>query len=91
MEIFEWDETKAQSNLVKHGMSFEEASTVFEDRNGITLEDIPHSFQEVRYIEIGQSDRNRLLLVSYTERESRFRIISARHCTPREARLYDPS
>jgi uncharacterized protein len=91
MEAFEWDENKAQDNLIKHGISFEEASTVFEDLNGITLEDTEHSFQEVRYIEIGQSDRNRLLLVSYTERGTRFRIISARPCTPREARLYDPS
>ncbi len=91
MEAFEWDDTKTQQNLIKHGISFEEASTVFEDLNGITLEDPEHSFQEVRYIVIGKSDRNRLLLVSYTERSTRFRIISARPCTPREARLYDPS
>jgi uncharacterized protein len=91
MEAFEWDGNKAQQNLIKHGISFEEAATVFEDLNGITLEDPEHSFQELRYIEIGQSDRNRLLLVSYTERTPHFRIISARTCTSTEARLYDPS
>jgi uncharacterized protein len=91
MEPFEWDEDKAQRNLIKHGVSFEEAATVFEDFNAVTIEDTEHSFQEMRYIEVGVSDRNRLLLVSYTERETRLRIISARPCTSREARLYDPS
>jgi uncharacterized protein len=91
MEPFEWDETKAQRNLIKHGVSFEEAATVFEDHNAVTIEDTAHSFQELRYIDIGLSDRHRLLLVSYTERATRIRIISARPCTTREARLYDPS
>jgi uncharacterized protein len=91
MEPFEWNETKAQHNLIKHGVSFEEASTVFEDLNSVTIEDTKHSFQELRYIDVGLSDRRRLLLVSYTERETRIRIISARPCTTREARLYDPS
>jgi uncharacterized protein len=57
----------------------------------VTIEDTEHSFQEMRYIEIGVPNRNRLLLVSYTERETRLWIISARRCTSREARLYDPS
>jgi uncharacterized protein len=92
---FEWDDNKADRNLNKHGISFEEASTVFEDPNGVTIADTEHSFQELRYIEIGFSDRNRLLLVVYTDRETYFRIISARPCTAREANLYylyyDPS
>jgi uncharacterized protein len=90
MEPFEWDEDQAQRNLIKHGVSFEEAATVFEDLNVVTFEDTDHSFQELRYIDIGLSDRYRLLLVSYTDRETSIRIISARPCTPREARLYDP-
>jgi uncharacterized DUF497 family protein len=56
MEPFEWDETKAQRNLIKHGVSFAEAATVFEDLNAVTIEDTEHSFQELRYIDIGLSE-----------------------------------
>jgi uncharacterized protein len=91
MEPFEWDENKAQRNFIKHGVSFEEASTVFEDTDAVTFEDTEHSFEELRYINIGLSECNRLLLVVYTERGNCIRIISARSCTAQEARLYDPS
>jgi uncharacterized protein len=86
---FEWDENKANANFRKHGVSFEEAETVFLDSNTVTLSDITHSVTEERYIDIGLSSKGRLLLVSYTERGSRIRIISSRLCTAREARLYD--
>ncbi len=91
MGSFEWDENKAQINFTKHGVSFEEASTVFEDTDAETFEDTEHSFEELRYIDIGLSKYNRLLLVVYAERGNRIRIISARPCTSQEARLYDPS
>ncbi|NJL39963.1 MAG: BrnT family toxin [Leptolyngbyaceae cyanobacterium RM2_2_4] len=89
MQLFEWDEQKSDRNFSKHGIRFEEAETVFLDPNSITLFDITHSIEENRYIDIGFSFEGRLLLVVYTERNSRIRIISARLCTDKEARLYD--
>ncbi|HEY9640559.1 MAG TPA: BrnT family toxin [Coleofasciculaceae cyanobacterium] len=88
---FEWDDNKSDRNFKKHGVRFEEATTVFLDPNAVTLSDTLHSTEEDRYIEIGLSSRGRLLLVVYAERGSRIRIISSRLCTPREARFYDPS
>jgi uncharacterized protein len=86
---FEWDDNKAKRNLKKHGVSFQEASTVFDDAYSVTLEDLEHSFEELRYIEIGFSENDRLLLVVYTERGSQIRIISARSCTGNERKIYD--
>jgi uncharacterized protein len=87
---FEWDPQKATSNLVKHGIQFEEAATLFNtDPNSITLIDRRADFREERYIEIGRSARGRLLVVVYTERNERIRIISARRPTPQEVRHYD--
>lgn len=86
---FEWDVNKAKSNLNKHGVSFEEAETVFDNYGSITFEDLEHSFEELRYIEIGFSANGRLLLIVYTERGDRIRIISARPCTGNERKLYD--
>ena len=87
---FEWDDNKDDRNFNKHGVHFEEAATVFLDPNAVTLSDSTHSVKEERYIDIGFSSTGRLLLVFYTERSSRIRLISSRLCTPNEARLYDP-
>ena len=86
---YEWDRNKASSNQVKHGVTFEEAKSVFEeDFNTLTLSDLEHSFEEERYIEIGMSNEGRLLSIVYTEREMNICIIGARPATPQEVRLY---
>ena len=81
---FEWDSQKAKSNLAKHDISFEEAKTVFEDPLYVDFYDPDHSEAEHRYILIGESSRNRILLVSYTERGYQIRLISARQVTKQE-------
>lgn len=86
---FEWDSRKAVANRRKHGVAFEEAATVFGDPLAIVFHDEDHSFRERREILIGHSDRRRLLLVAFTERGSRIRIISARNVTRRERRDYE--
>jgi len=86
---FEWDEEKAQVNEQKHGVSFEEAATVFADPLAAIFADPDHSQEEEREIIVGHSERNRLLIVSFTERGSAVRIISARVATPRERRDYE--
>lgn len=86
---FEWDETKAAINLKKHGVNFQEATTVFENPLAIIFDDEEHSINENREIIIGHSRNNRLLLVSYTERPNAIRIISARLATRREREDYE--
>lgn len=86
---FEWDAGKAVSNLAKHGVSFPEAMSVFGDPLEITIADPVHSRQERRFVSIGLSEVRRLLVVVYTEREGRIRIISAREAAPRERRHYE--
>ena len=87
---FEWDENKARSNLNKHpGVSFDEAKTVFDDEFSITIEDPDHSIEEERFIDIGRSVKERILVVVYTERGDNIRIISARKATPAERRKYE--
>jgi uncharacterized protein len=87
---FEWDENKAQSNIKEHeGVTFEEATTIFADPFFITYRDPDHSVGEQRYIIIGESEQHRYLIVSYTERGSRTRIISARQLDPKERRAYE--
>ena len=81
---FEWDPQKAKFNLFKHDISFEEDKTVFEDPLYVDFYDPDHSEAEHRYIIIGESSRNRLLLVAYTEREDKIRLISARPATKQE-------
>lgn len=73
--FFEWDERKAQRNLKKHGVSFEEAATVLGDPLSLTVPDPLHSAEEDRFVIIGLSDRNRLLVVVHTDREGVIRII----------------
>ena len=87
---FEWDKAKAKANLKKHGISFEEAQTIFGDALARIFDDEEHSFEEKRNGIIGHSIKNRLLIISFTERESGIiRIISAREATPRERRKYE--
>ena len=74
---FEWDPAKAEVNLKEHGVSFDEATTVFRDALSITIPDPDHSDSEDRFIDIGMSHRMQLLVVSYTERQDKIRIISA--------------
>lgn len=86
---FEWDPEKAASNISKHGVSFEEAQTVFEDDLFVAFEDPDHSQGESRFIIMGQSTSKRLLVVAYTERRRAIRLISAREATKRERRDYE--
>ncbi|MFN7730202.1 MAG: BrnT family toxin [Bdellovibrio sp.] len=83
---FKWDSKKAKANLEKHGVSFEEASTVFYDPFAKLGHDPDHSEQEDRYILIGHSQKNNLLFVVhvYKESESTIRVISARKATKKE-------
>ena len=86
---FEADPDKARTNWLKHRVSFEEAATAFFDPLEVTIHDPAHSADEDRFITIGRSNFDRLLVVSYTERGSTIRIISARAATPRERRSYE--
>ena len=87
---FEWDETKAETNLSKHKVSFHEAQTLFLDPLARIFDDELHSVDELREIIIGPSSDDRLLLVSFTEREiGLVRIISARFATKRERNDYE--
>jgi len=86
---FEWDAKKAQLNPQKHDIAFEEGMTVFLDPLSITISDPDHSTQEQRYIDIGISDRSRLLVVVYTERSEKIRIISCRKATVAERQSYE--
>ena len=86
---FEWDTGKARTNERKHGVSFFEAREVFGDRLSSTVRDPDHSVEEERFLIFGQSSTGRHLVVSYTERQSRFRLISAREMTPRERKAYE--
>jgi hypothetical protein len=85
---FEWNPNKAAGNLAKHGVSFEEAVTVFDDPLFMTVVDDEHSSDEERYITIGASRQNRLLLVAHTDQDGLIRIISARRATLRERTFY---
>ena len=86
---FEWDEAKAEANLRKHGVSFPEASTAFADPLAAILPDPDHSDEEIREILVGHSERNRLLVVSFTERSENIRIISARVASAGERRNHE--
>jgi len=87
--VFSWDDKKARQNIRKHGVSFEEASTVFFDENAIEFFDPDHSLREVRYLMLGISDRLRILVVSYCLRKegSKIRIISARRATKKNKKF----
>ncbi|MBD2362032.1 BrnT family toxin [Anabaena minutissima FACHB-250] len=85
---FEWNPEKAQLNLKKHGVSFNEASTVFNDPLSVTFPDPDHSYGEERYVIVGLSIANRILVVAHTDRSDSVRIITAREATRNERRFY---
>jgi uncharacterized protein len=86
---FEWDPQKADSNLRKHGVSFQEAASVFGDALSITYYDPDHSSREHRFITVGMSRSGRVLMVAHTDRGDNIRIISARKTTRKERRYYE--
>lgn len=86
---FEWDPSKAAENVAKHGVSFEEAATVFRDTLSVTGLDPDHSINEERLVIFGVSTSGRLLVVAHTERGDTIRIISARTTTPTERKIYE--
>lgn len=88
---FEWDAGKAADNLKKHGVGFPEATTVFGDPLEMTMADPDHSEGEARYLSVGLSTEKRLLVVAYTERDGKTRIVHARVAGPKERRAYESS
>jgi uncharacterized DUF497 family protein len=86
---FDWDPRKAKHNQQKHGISFEEASTVFADPLSITIDDPVHSGEEERFVDVRMSRRGRLLVVCYTQRSGLIRLISAREPTYAEQKQYE--
>lgn len=86
---FEWDEDKAKVNLKKHGVSFHEASSIFDDPLAVTFNDPDHSRGEHRFLTFGYSIMSRLLIVAHTERNGKIRIISARCATRQERKIYE--
>ena len=90
MELsFEWDEVKAEENLRKHEVSFEEGKTIFNDPFLFTFPDYEHSVDEERHVNIGLSVTGRILILTHTERQDKIRIISCRKATARERRFYE--
>ena len=85
----EWHPQKAHKNLAKHGISFDEATTVFGDPLAVTIDDPDHSHAERRLLTTGRSKRQRLIIVAHTDEEGRVRIISARDVTPAERKQYE--
>ena len=86
---FECDPDKARANESKHGVSFFEACEVFDDDHSSTARDPDHSLDENRYLIFGMSKGGKHLVISYTERNGRIRLISAREMTPRERKAYE--
>lgn len=89
MLLFEWDPNKARENIRIHSVSFDEASTSFKDTLSLTIYDPLHSDEEDRFVLIGNSCKNRLLVIVHTERGDKIRIISARKVTRNERRQYE--
>ena len=87
---FEWDGNKNSSNIKKHGISFEEAKTVFYDENARLISDPDHSIEEERFIILGMSLNLKILIVvhTYKEKDELIRIISARKATKNESKIY---
>ncbi|MBI5324871.1 MAG: BrnT family toxin [Ignavibacteriae bacterium] len=86
---FEWDIEKASFNNQKHGVTFQEAKTICDDEFAAFVDDPNHSKGEFRYIMIGYSNKNNLLFVSFTDRENKIRIISARKATKSERKRHE--
>jgi uncharacterized DUF497 family protein len=89
MLLFEWDPNKAKKNIEIHGVSFDEASTAFKDTLSLTIYDPLHSDKEDRFTLIGNSVKDRLLVIVHTERGDKIRIISARKATKKEREQYE--
>ena len=87
--FIEWDAVKARKNQVKHGVSFDEASTVFGDPLALTIPDPTHSDQENRFVTLGVTANFRTVVVVHTDRHERVRIISAREAAWRERKKYE--
>jgi len=88
---FEWDEVKAKENLLKHKVPFDEGATIFNDPFLLTYPDIDNSETEERYVNIGVSAKDRILVLIHTERRGKIRIISCRKATMLERRDYEES
>ncbi len=86
---FEWDSEKAVTNLSRHGVSFDEAGSVFDDPLAATFDDPLHSLEECRQVTVGYSTRGRLLVVCHVERDETLRLISARPATARERKRHE--
>lgn len=91
---FDWNNHKNQSNITKHGISFEEAIAIFDDLNILTFEDIRFNYGETRFVSIGQitlvtQEKMRIIVVVYTQRNQTIRLISARKANERERKLYE--
>jgi hypothetical protein len=86
---FEWDSGKAGANLAKHGVSFEEASTLFGDERALTIPDPAHSLVEQRFITIGISHKQRILVAVHTDRDNNLRLISTRCASRKGRRQYE--
>jgi uncharacterized DUF497 family protein len=86
---FEWDPDKAAANLKKHGVDFVEATTIFGDPLEVTISDPNHSKGETRFLSLGLSAEARILVVAYTEREGKIRVVHARVAAPKERRAYE--
>jgi uncharacterized DUF497 family protein len=87
--LFAWDPVKAATNTVDHGVTFDEASTAFADPFALLMPDPDHSEDEDRYLLLGRSTQQRLLVIAFTDRPPRTRLISARRATRRERRRYE--
>ncbi len=87
--LFEWDQRKADENLAKHGVSFDEAETAFHDPLAATFDDPDHSIAERRLLTVGYSSAGRLLIVSHTEIGAIIRIINARPATAHERKRHE--
>ncbi|MGH9585673.1 MAG: BrnT family toxin [Acidobacteriaceae bacterium] len=87
--IFEWDPRKERTNRHKHGINFEETTTIFGDKLSITIPDERHSTHEKRWVTIGRSNQGKLLVVVHTESSTGIRIISARKATRAERNQYE--
>jgi len=86
---FEWNPNKAELNFKKHGVSFQEAATTFNDPLSVTFPDPDHSIGESRYVMIGISRFGQILVVAHTDREDKIRIITARKATRQERKFYE--
>jgi uncharacterized protein len=87
--LFEWDRQKASSNVRKHGVTFDKATTAFGDPLALLMADPDHSLEEERYLLLGVSNRQRLLVVAFAERPPGTRLISARRAAPSELKRYE--